>query len=82
MEDWSKYNLKFRYMMLSRLVMDCNYHLGNGGRSTNGLWAANETSQIANMRALLDTFDSEDKPEWLTEEQIDDYARRMGVSNE
>ena len=82
MEDWSKYNLKFRYMMLSRLVMDCNNYLGNGNRSTNGLWAANEFNQIANMRALWNTFDPEDRPEWLTKEQIDDYARQMGVNNE
>lgn len=82
MEDWSKYNLKFRYMMLSRLVMDCNYYLGNGDRSINGLWASNEISQIANMRAILDTFESEDKPEWLTKEQLDDYARQMGVKHD
>ena len=39
MEDWSKYEPKFRYMMLSRMKQDCDYYLGNGGRSTNHLWA-------------------------------------------
>ena len=55
MEDWSRYEPKFRYMMLSRMKMDCDYYLGNGGRSTNSLWAHNERDQIANMVARLRT---------------------------
>ena len=82
MEDWGKYNLKFRYMMLSRLVMDCNYYLGNGGRSVNSLWARTEEREIAVMRAIWNTFDPEDRPEWLTTEQIDEYARQMGVDHD
>ena len=33
------------------------------------------------MKELWDYFDKEDKPEWLTMEQINDYARKMGVDN-
>lgn len=79
MEDWSKYKANFRYMMLDRLRQDCEYYLGNGNRHAGHLWAHNEVEQIENMKALWNTFEPEDRPEWLTMEQIDDYARRMGV---
>lgn len=82
MEDWNKYNLKFRYMMLSRLVMDCNYYLGNGGRSVNSLWARTEEREIVVMQAFWDTFEPDDRPECLTKEKIDEYARQMGVKHD
>ena len=82
MENWSRYKLNFRYMMLSRLKLDCDYYLNHGKCSANQLWARNEVDQIKNMFALLNTFDEEDKPEWLTKDEIVDYARRMGVYNE
>lgn len=79
MEDWSRYEPKFRYMMLSRMKQDCDYYLGYGNRSTNHLWAQNEKDQIANMVALWKTFDPEDSPEWLTWDELKDYAQQMGV---
>ena len=79
MEDWSKYEAKFRYMMLSRMKQDCDYYLGYGNRATNHLWAGDEVAQIANMKAIWDTFDYEDKPEWLTKDELRDYAKQMGV---
>lgn len=79
MENWSKYEPKFRCMMLSRMKQDCDYYLSNGNRSAKHLWADNEADQIDNMIALWKAFDPEDKPEWLTMEQILDYAKRMGV---
>ena len=79
MEDWSKYKPNFRYMMLSRLKQDCDYYLGNGNRSTNALWSHNEADQIANMLELWNTFEHDDKPEWLTKDDIANYARQMGV---
>lgn len=79
MEDWTKYEPKFRYMMLSRLKQDCNYYLGYGNRNAAQLWSGSEQEQIATMRIIWDTFDVEDKPEWLTADEIDTYAKRMGV---
>ena len=79
MEDWSKYEPKFRYMMISRMKQDCDYYLGYGNRSTNHLWAQNEKDQIANMVSLWSTFEPEDKPEWLTWDELVDYAHQMGV---
>ena len=79
MEDWSKYEPKFRYMMLSRMKMDCDYYFGNGGKNSKTLWAHNEKEQIKNMVALWSTFEPEDKPEWLTWDELTNYAHRMGV---
>lgn len=79
MEDWTKYEPRFRYMMLDRLRQDCEYYLGYGSKNPKNLWAGNEKDQIKNMRALWNTFEPEDKPEWLTWDEIDIYAQRMGV---
>ena len=79
MEDWSKYEPKFRYMMLDRLRQDCDYSLNRCDGSENALWAKNKKDQIANMVALWKTFDPEDRPEWLTWDDLCDYANRMGV---
>lgn len=79
MEDWTKYDIKFRYTMLSRMKMDCDYYFGNGGENPKTLWAGDEQSQIDNMVALWKTFDHDDKPEWLTLGDIVFYALKMGV---
>ena len=69
---------KFPYMMLSRLQQDCNYYLGYGNRDAkHALWAGNEQKQIDKMRELWNAL--EVKPEWLTMEQIDEYAKQMNV---
>lgn len=80
MEDWSRYEPKFRYMMLSRMKMDCDYYLGYGSRNAKQLWAGNEQDQIKNMKALWNTFGPDDKPEWLTWDELVNYAERMGVN--
>lgn len=68
---------KFKYQLLSRLQMDCNYYLGYGNRSNNILWSGSEKDHIEDMRALYQSFQPEDRPEWLTAEQIEDYALKM-----
>ena len=82
MEDWSKYDAKFRYMMLSRMKMDCDYYFGNGGRNSDALWAHDEKAQIENMIALWKSFDPEDRPEWMTWADIIGYANKMGLKLE
>lgn len=77
MEDWAKYEPKFRYMMLSRMKQDCDYYLGYGNRSANHLWAGDEKSQIENMKVLWNGFSDEDKPEWLTWDDLLEYERNM-----
>lgn len=78
----TKYKLngddKFRYMMLSRMQADCNYYLGNGGQNAkHSLWACDESEHIEIMRALWHSLPV--APEWLTLEEIDEYAKRMNV---
>lgn len=69
---------KFEYMLLNRLQCDCNYYLGHGGRNAGHcLWAHDEQKQIDKMRELYDLLPV--KPEWLTREQIDEYAARMNA---
>ena len=77
MEDWSKHEPRFRYMMLDRLRQDCDYYLNYGGRSVNALWSKDEKEQIANMKALWSTFPEKDKPEWLTWADILEYEQKM-----
>jgi len=70
----------FRYQLLDRMRADCNYYLGNGRIFGHNLWAGNVPEQIAHMKAIWESFsgeEGEEKPEWLTWEQIEDYERQM-----
>jgi len=65
----------FPYQLLSRLQQDCDYYLGAGNRSKKHLWALGEAAQIEKMRKLYDELP--EKPEWLSLEQIEQYATQM-----
>ena len=80
MEDWSRKEPKFRYMLLDRLRQNCDYYLRIGG-SANCLWADSEKEQIQTMIDIWNSFPDDDKPEWLTMEQIKEFAQKMGVDN-
>lgn len=67
----------FRYQMLSRLQMDCDYFLGNGNRADKHLWAGNVPDHIKIMRALYNSFSDDKKPEWISMEDIDNYEKEM-----
>ena len=78
MEDWIlKSEDSYRYQLLSRLKMDCDYYLGYGNLSKNHLWAEDEKGQIETMKMLWKSFPDEDKPEWLTWEEILEYEEKM-----
>lgn len=77
---------QFEYMLLDRLKGDCDYFLGvcaeaaaRGDGTIAGaerqLWAGSVESQITKMRELFDMVP--EKPEWLTEEDIDRYEAEM-----
>lgn len=68
---------RFKYQLLSRLKSDCNYYLGYGNRNKNVLWSGSEEQQIIDMKALLDSFDRHNKPEWLTIIDIWEYEIKM-----
>lgn len=70
---------RYNYMLLSRLQADCDYYLGHGNRDAkHALWAKDEQKHIDKMRELYNMLDP--KPEWLSAEQIDNYAKQMGVN--
>lgn len=71
----------FKYQMLSRLQMDCDYFLGNGNRAEKYLWATNVPDHIKLMRALYNSFEDDMKPEWLTEQDIDNYEKEMSKTD-
>ncbi len=66
---------RYGYMILSRCKMDCNYYLGYGHRIDRYLWMGNPKDHIEFMKALWEHL--EEKPEWLTYEQIEEYERQM-----
>jgi len=68
---------KFRYMMLSRMKSDCDYYLGYGKRCSKHLWAGNEQDHLFCMKAIWESFTPNDKPEWLTSEELQSYEHRM-----
>lgn len=78
-EDVLQSDLTFRYMLLGRLQSDCEYYLNYGNRNTNRLWAGDESRQIELMKRLHDSFSEEEKPEWLTMEEIIAYGKEMNV---
>lgn len=71
---------KFNYMLLDRLAQDCDYYIKHPGKgAARQLWAQDEQAQIDKMRELWDSFAEDAKPQWLTMEQINEYAKKMGV---
>ena len=67
----------FNYMMLSRLKQDCEYFLGNGNRYEKNLWAGNVKDQISEMKRIWNILPKDEKPEWLSMEDIENYEKRM-----
>ncbi len=65
------------YRLLDRLCADCEYFLGEGQRAEKHLWAGSAEAQIAKMRELYAQLPG--KPDWLSPEAIDAYARRMAA---
>lgn len=76
MKDILKSEKRFRYMMLDRMRQDCEYYLRIGG-SAKVLWAGDEKQHIQNMKDIWNSFDENDKPEWLTMEDIEQFEKLM-----
>ena len=70
-------NLEYNYMLLDRLKSDCEYFLGYGNGSERHLWAGNIDDQIAKMKELYNSFSDDQKPEWITMEDINNYEKEM-----
>ncbi len=73
---------KFRYQLLGRLKSDCEYYLNYGNRQPKCLWAGNEEEQIEFMKALHNSFKADEKPEWLSMDEIITYSKVMIIAQE
>lgn len=71
---------RYKYVLLDRMVMDCLYYLGNGNRNVKYLWSKDETEHVANMKALWSSFPEDEKPEWLSMEEIEKFEKEMITS--
>lgn len=67
----------FRYQLLDRLKMDCDYYLGYGNRYSDHLYFKSEKEHVTYMKALWESFPKDEKPEWLTWENISEYENQM-----
>ena len=74
-EDEPVRDSTFQYRRLSQMKADCEYFLGAGNRKNKHLWEESVFSHIKEMRRIYDLLP--EKPEWLTMEEIDSYAKRM-----
>ncbi len=70
-------DLIFRNQLLGRLKADCEYYLNYGCRNTERLWAGNVSLQIELMTELYNSFKEDEKPQWLTMDEIIAYGKAM-----
>lgn len=70
----------FDYQLLDRLRSDCRYYL-DGHRNPDLLWAGSVEEQIKEMRKLYNSFPSDKKPQWITEEDINHFEAEMFKDN-
>lgn len=66
-----------QYRLLDRLYADCEYFLGAGQRAEKHLWAGSVDAQIEKMRELYAQLP--EKPDWISLDIINAYARRMAA---
>lgn len=69
---------QFDYMMLDRLRSDCDYFLGCGNGQVKDLYYKDIDRHIEEMKKIYDSFSENEKPEWITMEDIDNYKEKMG----
>jgi hypothetical protein len=68
----------FDYAMLDRMKSQCDYYLGYGNRNKKHLACDTEQEHIDAMKRRWNNFPVDQKPEWLTFEQILNYEKLMG----
>ena len=72
-----KNNKRFEYMMLSRLKSDCDTHLNIENKYAYRLAESARAGIIKEMKDLWNSFGDNEKPEWLTWEQILEYEKKI-----
>lgn len=72
-----KHNDRFKYQLLSRLQLDCEYFLGHGNGNDKCLWAENIKDQIKAMKDIFNSFSKDEQPEWISVDKINEYEASM-----
>ena len=68
---------KYDYMMLDRLRMDCDYFLGNGNGFLGHLYYKDIDKHIEEMKKIYESFSDNEKPQWISLEDIENYKEKM-----
>ena len=79
-KDYIKESNTYEYQLLGRLKSDCKYFLGHGNHNVARLWAGSVEGQIEKMKELYNNL--EEKPDWLSMEDILDYEKKMLAASE
>lgn len=69
------------YRMLSRWKMDCEYFLGAGNGYEPHLYFGSVEKICDAMKETWNKLPADEKPEWLTMEQIHEYRKAMLEKN-
>ena len=69
---------RFRFWLLGRMQADCKYFIAHP--LAKHLWAGDIEDQLEDMRALWQSFAEDEKPEWLTLEEIEKLGVQMRAS--
>lgn len=64
-------------MFLDRLKSDCDYFLGNGNGYLGHLYYKDVDKHIDEMRKIYNSFSEEERPEWISLDDIDNYQEKM-----
>lgn len=75
--DLKDHDASFKRMMLSRMQSDNEYFLGNGNRNERHLWAKNPEEHIGIMKELYNSLPENERPDWLSMKDIENYEKQM-----
>lgn len=76
-EPYTEHPKKDAYMLLDRMRSDCDYFLGNGNGYEGHLYGGSVENICAEMEKLWNSFNEDEKPEWLSLKDISAYKRNM-----
>jgi len=76
-EKYLEMSLTEKYQFLGRMKSDCEYYLGGGMKQVSHLWGKSVDHHLKCMQELLFSIPSEDRPEWLTYQDILDFSKKM-----
>lgn len=68
---------EFDFRILSRLKMDCDYFLGCGNGYEGHLHHKTVEKQCDEMEKMWNALPTNERPEWLTLDQIKEYRSSM-----